>query len=139
MDESIMKGAEAVSLFCRLNINIKRDLPVRSSEMGLLILVVKSESPVTSIMAADFFKVSKPMIAAMVASLVKKGYLEKTPSENDKRSYILRPTKKAALLVEEAYQEYFRVMELLRAKMGSDFKKLIPLLEQANEILLEEK
>lgn len=134
-----MKGAEAVSLFCRLNINIKRDLPVRSSEMGLLILVVKSESPVTSIMAADFFKVSKPMIAAMVASLVKKGYLEKTPSENDKRSYILRPTKKAALLVEEAYQEYFRVMELLRAKMGSDFKKLIPLLEQANEILLEEK
>ena len=134
-----MKGAEAVSLFCRLNINIKRDLPVRSSEMGLLILVVKSESPVTSIMAADFFKVSKPMIAAMVASLVKKGYLEKTPSENDKRSYILRPTKKAALLVEEAYQEYFRVMELLRAKMGSDFKKLIPLLEQANEILLDEK
>lgn len=139
MNDNLIKGAEAVSLFCRLNINTKRDLPVRSSEMGLLILIVKSQAPVTSIMAADFFKVSKPMIATMVAALFKKGYLKKMPSADDKRSYILRATDKAVLLVEEAYQEYFRVMELLSAKMGKDYETLVELLDQANRALLEAK
>lgn len=32
-------AAETVSLFCRLNLNGKKELPVRSSEMGLLILL----------------------------------------------------------------------------------------------------
>lgn len=139
MDNSIIMGAEAVSLFCRLHVNTKKDLPVRSSEMGLLILVAKSETPVTSVLAADFFKVSKPMVAAMVASLRKKGYLEKAPLAGDKRSYRLCATEKAAALVEEAYQAYFCVMELLKTKMGGNFEKMIALLEQANQILLEEK
>lgn len=137
--ELFIKGAEAVSLFSRLNIHMKKNLPVRSSEMGLLIYVCKNAEPVTSVMAADFFKVKKPMVAAMVAVLVKKGYLEKIPSADDRRSYILRPTETATALVEEAYREYFRVMELLSQRMGGDFETMIGLLERANEILLEER
>ncbi|MFR9236080.1 MAG: hypothetical protein ACLVLH_25165 [Eisenbergiella massiliensis] len=44
-----------------------KELPVRSSEMGLLILLVTSKEKITPKAAADF-GVSKPMIASMVKS-----------------------------------------------------------------------
>ena len=140
MSDELIKGAETVSMFCRLNINIKKDLPIRSSEMGLLILIYKSDKPVTPVMAADFFKVKKPMITTMVSNLLKHGYIEKIPSLDDKRSFSLNPTEKARQLVDDTYSEYMKTMELLRHKLGSiDFGKLIILLKKANSILLEEK
>ncbi|WP_099221982.1 MarR family winged helix-turn-helix transcriptional regulator [Listeria costaricensis] len=139
MDNKLEHGAEAVSLFCRLNINTKKNLPVRSGEMGLLIYICKTEVAVTSVMAADFFKVKKPLIAAQVASLSKAGYLEKVPSQTDKRSFILRPTSKAKTLVEETFTEYLSTMSHLATKLGNDFETLIILLDKANKILLEER
>ena len=140
MNEDLIKVAETVSMFCRLNINIKKELPIRSSEMGLLILVCKSEKTVTPVMAADFFKVKKPMITAMVSSLQKHGYIEKVPSLEDKRSFSLNPTENARRLVDDTFTEYIKTMELLRQKLGTkDFNNLIKLLENANTVLLEEK
>lgn len=134
-----IKGAEAVSLFCRINMNTKHDLPIRASEMGLLILIVKSEEPQTPVQIAEFFKVTKPMISTMVNSLVKKGYLFKTPSSTDRRSFTLRPTEQAISLVEEAYSEYFKTMEQLKTQMGCDkYNQLIELIELANNILTED-
>ncbi len=140
MRDELIKGAETVSMFCRLNINIKKDLPIRSSEMGLLILICKNDIPVTPVMAADFFKVKKPMITTMVFNLLKHGYIEKIPSPDDKRSFSLNPTEKARQLVYDTYSEYMKTMELLRHKLGAiDFGKLVILLEKSNSILLEEK
>lgn len=140
MSEVLIKGAETVSMFCRLNINMKKDLPVRSSEMGLLILICKSENPVTPGMAANFFKVKKPMITTMVSNLLKHGYIEKVPSPEDKRSFSLNPTEQARQLVDDTFIEYIKTMELLRQKLGAtDFGNLITLLEKANSVLLEEK
>jgi len=140
MNDELIKGAETVSMFCRLNINIKKDLPIRSSEMGLLILIYKSDIPVTPVMAADFFKVKKPMITTMVSNLLKQGYIEKIPSLVDKRSFSLNPTEKTRQLVDVTYSEYMKSMELLRHKLGPiDFGKLVTLLEKSNFILLEEK
>jgi len=136
----LIKGAEAVSLFCRLTINTKKNIPIRSSEMGLLILTVKSDTPITPIMAADYFKVKKPMITTMVNKLAAQDYITKTPSQEDKRSFILTPTDKAITLVEQTYDEYYKTMELLQKELGNnDYKTLIHLLEQANMILLEDK
>jgi len=140
MNDELIKGAETVAMFCRININTKKDLPIRSSEMGLLILLCKSDKPVTPVLAADFFKVKKPMITPMVSSLLKHGYIEKIPSLEDKRSFSLKPTEKARHLVDDTYSEYMKTMELLSQKLGTrDFDKLITLLEKANSILLEEK
>lgn len=140
MSEVLIKGAETVSMFCRLNINMKKDLPVRSSEMGLLILICKSENPVTPGVAANFFKVKKPMITTMVSNLLKHGYIEKVPSLEDKRSFSLNPTEQARQLVDDTFTEYIKTMELLRQKLGAtDFGNLITLLEKANSVLLEEK
>lgn len=138
--KTLIAGAEAVSLFCRLNINAKKNLPIRSSEMGLLIFVVKSEGSVTPVMASDFFKVTKPMVTTMVNALSKKGYLTKLQSPADKRSFTLYPTEKAVQLVEETYTEYFKNMSYLKSAMGQKkYDKMIALLELANYILLEDK
>ena len=140
MSDELEKGAETVSMFCRLNINVKKDLPIRSSEMGLVILIYKSDKPVTPVMAADFFKVKKPMITSMVSNLLKHGYIEKISKLEDKRSYSLKLTEKAKLLIDDTYSEYMKTMELLRHKLGFiDFDKLISLLKKANFTLLEEK
>lgn len=140
MSKDLIQGAETVSMFCRLNINTKKDLPIRSSEMGLLILICKSENPVTPVKAADFFKVKKPMITAMVSSLQKHGYIEKVPSLEDKRSFSLNPTKIGRKMVDDTYIEYIKTMELLRQELGiKDFDNLITLLEKANNVLLGEK
>lgn len=140
MDEILVESAEAISMFCRLNMANRKNIPIRSSEMGLIILVVKNEKPVTSVMAADFFKVTKPQITTMVASLSKQGYLIKIRLESDKRSFILKPTEKALSLVNDTYQEYYRVMELLKNRLGMDrFENMVSLLEEANDIMLEDK
>ncbi len=139
MDDFIL-ASEQISLFCRLNINSKKELPIRASEMGMLIYLCKINGDKTPMGVANFFKVTKAMATNMVSSLSKKGYLEKQPSPEDRRSILLVPTPLAENLVESTYQEYYKTMELLQKKMGADeFHQLIVCLQKANQILLEEK
>lgn len=136
----IIEGAQVISLFCRINMNLKKDIPIRSSEMGLLIYLVKEDNNPTPVEIAEFFKVSKPMVTAMINSLTRKGYLIKSPSQSDRRSFTLQPTEKAVKLVGQTYTEYYSSMKLLQNKLGQkDYNNLITLLNNANGILLEEK
>lgn len=140
MKEDIITCADVVSRFCRLNINTKRDIPIRASEMGALICVQKSGAPATPLMISNFFGIAKPSVTDMVNSLIKKNYLIKIPSKVDKRSYTLEVTLKGHELVESTSNEYFRTIELLEEKMGcQEFKLFIQLLEKANEVLSEER
>lgn len=135
-----INAAEQVSLFCRLNINKKWNLPIRASEMGLLIYLCKTEGEKTPMGAAHFFKVTKANATNMVSSLIRQGYLQKEQSREDRRSYLLIPTEKAIDLVEHTYMEYYKTMEKLKEKMGNrEFETFVSLLQKANEILLEEK
>lgn len=138
--DKLIKSSKQISLFCRLNLNTKQELPIRSSEMGMLIYLVKTEEEKTPNAVAKFFKVTKSMATNMATSLLNNGYIEKIKSEADKRSFLLIPTDKAIRLVEDTYEEYFRTMSLLESKMGEQkFDEFIRLLETANKILLEEK
>ena len=58
---------------------------------------------------ATFLGISTPNAAYKVNSLVKKGYLEKIQSEDDKREFHLRPTKK--------YFDYYDVSNAYRSKV----------------------
>lgn len=51
-----INATEQVSLFCRLSINKKRNLPIRASERGLLIYLCKSEGEKTPMSVAHFLK-----------------------------------------------------------------------------------
>lgn len=140
MKENLITSAEIVSRFYRLQMNIKRDIPVRPSEMGALIFVAKSENPVTPLMISDFFGISKPSVTDMVNSLIKNGYLIKIPSTKDRRSYFVSVTPKGHELVESTFKEYVKILELLEEQMGvQDFELLVQLLEKANKILSGER
>lgn len=138
--DRMIRISEQIALFCRLNIISKRKLPIRSSEMGMLIYLVKTEGNKTPNAAAKFFNITKAMATNMVTSLLNNGYIIKKQSEKDKRSFILIPTDKAIRLVNDTYSDYFKMISILESKMGENkFNELIQLLETANTIILEEK
>lgn len=138
--DRMIRISEQIALFCRLNIIAKRKLPIRSSEMGMLIYLVKTEGNKTPNAAAKFFNITKAMATNMVTSLLNNGYIIKKQSEKDKRSFILIPTDKAIRLVNDTYSDYFKMISILESKMGENkFNELIHLLETANTIILEEK
>lgn len=136
----LISASQQISLFCRMNNNTKRELPIRSSEMGMLIYLVKTKEEKTPIGVARFFRFTKSMATNMVTSLSTNGYIEKKQSPTDKRSSLLIPTDKAIQLVEDTYEGYFKMLSVLKTKMGEEaFNKLLMLLETANDVLLEEK
>lgn len=61
-----------ISKFCRAYNDLKRDLPIRPSEMGVLNIVTKREGFYTPIMIAQLLEVSKVMITNHIISLEKK-------------------------------------------------------------------
>ena len=136
MDDNLIASAEVMAMFCRLKMNVKHDLPVRSSEMGVLIFVEKQKNPVTPSMISAFFRIAKPSVTAQVSVLVRKGYLDKVQSEKDKRSYALAVTEKGRDLLHSAFADYYSSIRNLKEKMGnSSFTLLVELMERANEIL----
>ncbi len=140
MRETISIAAEEIAMFCRLQMHAKKGLPIRSSEMGVLIYVQKQNEGVTPLMISNFFQIAKPSVTAMINELVKKRYLAKIPSSTDGRSYVVSITEKGKELVASTHEEYFKAIALLEDKMGArDFKTFIELMERANTILSEER
>lgn len=139
MNQNINKYMDSISRFCRSQINFKRDLPIRSSEMGVLIYIEKNNNKVTPVMISSFFGISKPAVTTMINSLVKKEYLTKMNCQNDKRSYTLKLTLQGYNLLNSTYDEYFKMIELIKNGMGKqEFEVFIELIQKANRILGEE-
>ncbi|WP_312651295.1 MarR family transcriptional regulator [Proteiniclasticum sp.] len=140
MNHLLDTAAEEISLFSRQLIYLKKELPIRSSEMGLLIFVQKQNEGATPLLISSFFRISKPSVTAMINELISKGYLVKKPSETDRRSYTVAVTDSGEELVASTHSEYFRGIEILKKKMGDlDFESLINLIHKANTILSEER
>lgn len=132
----IESGAETIQIFSRLWLNTKKDLPVRFSEMRLLLLLEKSKEAVTPVMAAEALGIKKQVITTMTNALEKKGYVIKNPSATDKRSHILSPTQKGMDLVKRRYAEYHRTVGRMKEELGDvDFATFIVLLERVNSTL----
>lgn len=131
-------AAEEIALFCRLQHNSKRELPLRPAEMGVLILIHKNEEPVTPMMIGDFFQITKPSVSVMLKELIKGEYLEKRQSTNDGRSYLVSLTEKGEAVVLSAREEYYRAVALLREGLGEEeFDALVGLISRANQVLRE--
>lgn len=136
MNNMLIDSADIMSMFCRLQTNSKPDIPIRSSEMGVLIFIQKQGVPVTPMNISQFFKITKPSVTSMVNALVKKGYLSKEQSEVDKRSYILKITDKGNALVDSTFNDYYKSIGLLQDNMGEYvFNQFIESMQLANNIL----
>ena len=139
MDQYFEANA-ALSLFCKNYMELKKDLPIRPSEMAVLNIITGRPGPHTPVMVAQMMGGSKPMITALVTALAEKGYITREPSKEDKRAYYIIPTRKALDLVKSAGQETQGHLTRLIETMGqADFDKLVELAKCANQILGGEK
>jgi DNA-binding MarR family transcriptional regulator len=117
---------------------VKQDLPLRSSEMGVLIYLSKQTGDVTPLMVSEFLRVKKPSVTPLIQTLIKKGYVTKQRSQVDKRSYTLQVTERGSRLLEEVEADYLLSVSVLKEKLGDDqFNEWIRLTEKANTILEE--
>lgn len=125
-----------LSVFAKNYMELKKDLPIRPSEMAVLNIITETKGPYTSVMIAKMLNVSKPMITAHMTSLKKKGYIYKESCQNDKRVFYICPTQKAIDLVEKTKVDLTNQLDDLMEKMGEDeFKMFVHLVDKANHIL----
>lgn len=137
MEQYIVANA-VFSKFSRNYMELKKNLPIRPSEMGVLNILAATPGPHTSVMLAELLGVSKPMITASLNSLSEKGYITKEQSQEDKRVYHVLLTPKAKQLVEDARVDTNRQLARLEEALGQEgFVQLIELTRKAN-LLLEE-
>ena len=135
MDKYFVANA-VLSIFVKSYVELKKDLPIRPSEMGVLNIITETPGLHTPMMLADALKVSKPMITAHLTSLMNKGYITKQPSLEDKRAYYIVPTEKARALVKCAKDDLYQRLDQLVDGMGEEqFDLLVKLAGEANRIL----
>lgn len=131
--DKYFKANAVLSVFSKNYMELKRGLPVRPSEMGVLNIIAQTPGPHTSVMLAELLNVSKPMITAHLTSLSEKGYITKEQSKDDKRAYYIIPTEKAMALVESAKAETNEQLKQLEAAIGEEaFCSLVELVQKVN-------
>lgn len=130
-------NANAVfSIFSRDYMELKKDLPIRPSEMGVLNIITKREGLFTPLMIAEFLEVSKPMITTHITILEKKGYILREYSKNDKRSFYVIPTEKAKDLVKVTEKKMSKYLQQIENSLGKEnFDILLQILTDTNRIL----
>ena len=126
----------AFSKFSKNYMELKKGLPIRPSEMGVLNILAATPAPHTSVMLAELLGVSKPMITAYLTALSEKDYIAKEQSQDDKRVYHVLPTPKAMQLVEDAKADTnAHLADLVSALGQEDFDMLVKLTQKANQAL----
>ncbi|MBQ8357229.1 MAG: MarR family transcriptional regulator [Clostridia bacterium] len=117
---------------------LKKDLPIRPSEMGVLNIITRREGDFTPLTLAEMIGVSKPMIAAHLQALLKKGYIRKEVSLDDKRSFYVRPTEKAWALADAFEAKQTEYLKAIEARLGEGaFAELTRLLGETQNVLDE--
>ena len=130
-------NANAVfSIFSKNYMELKKDLPIRPSEMGVLNIITKKDGLFTPLMIAELLEVSKPMITNHITVLENKGYIVREYSKEDKRSFYVIPTEKAKELVKVSEKKMSKYLQQIENSLGKEnFDKLLQMLTDTNRIL----
>lgn len=130
--DKYMNADIAFSKFSRNYMDLKRELPIRPSEMAVLNIITQREGKYTPLMITELLGVSKPMIAAHIQVLLKNGYIYKEPSEDDGRSFYVLPTEKATELADKFNAKQAEYLKRIETQIGeNDFDELVCLLDKA--------
>lgn len=137
--DPFFKANAVLAVFSKNYMELKKGLPIRPSEMGVLNIITQTPGPHAPMMLAELLHVSKPMITAHLTSLSKKGYITKDQSAEDGRVYYVLPTEKALDLVASAKKDMDRQLSHMVEAMGQeDFDHFVSLAEKAIIILKKE-
>lgn len=136
--DKYLKANMVFSKFSRDYMEMKKNLPIRPSELAVLNIITKREGKFTPLMIKELLGVSKPMITAHINILEKKGYVYKNYVLNDKRSFYVTPTEKANVLVSEAERKTTAKLKEIEIELGEErFDELINLLEKSQTKLIK--
>lgn len=129
--DKYMNANMVISKFSRNYMDLKKELPIRPSEMAVLNIITQRDGRYTPLMIAELLGVSKPMIAAHIQVLSKKGYIYKEPSLEDKRSFYVLPTEKAMELTNRFNAKQTEYLKEMETTLGeTKFEELVSLLDQ---------
>lgn len=115
-----------------------REMSLTSTEVFCVEIIHALNNPTVNEFAS-FLQVSSPNAAYKVNSLIKKGYIEKIQSEEDKREYHLRVTQK--------YYEYFNLSQTYLSEVtkraeehfdAEEINKFDKMLEEISQKLMPE-
>lgn len=134
--EKYLNANMVFSKFSRDYMALKKDLPIRPSELAVLNIITKRGGRFTPLMIKELLGVSKPMITAHINILEKRGYIYKDFVLNNKRSFYVMPTQKALLLVDEAEVKTTQKLKEIESMLGEDkFAELIDTLGKIENFL----
>lgn len=138
MDQFFRANA-VLAVFSKRYMELKKNLPIRPSEMGVLNIITQTPGPHTPLMLSELTGVSKPMITAHITSLLGKGYITKEKSVEDMRVYYIHPTQKALELVASAKKDMDRILAHMIEAMGQEaFDQFVSLAEKVNIVMKKE-
>ena len=124
------------SLFCKGYNELKKDLPIRPSEMGVLNIIVQKKGTYTPRMLAKLLDVSKPMITSHITVLEKKGYIIREAAKEDKRSFYVLPTDKAKDLAAKTAETMKLYLQKIEESLSEKkFDLLLQILNDTNKTL----
>lgn len=119
------------SKFSRNYMELKKELPIRPSEMAVLNIITQRDGKYTPLMIAELLGVSKPMITAHIQVLLQKGYIFKETSTDDKRSFYVLPTEKAIELTDSYKIKQADYLKAIEESLGeADFNELVRMLDK---------
>lgn len=134
--DKYMRANIVFSKFSGNYMELKKDLPIRPSEMAVLNIITQRDEQYTPLMIAALLGVSKPMIAAHIQVLLKKGYIYKENSTEDKRSFFVMPTEKAVKLTEKFNIKQTEKLKTIETAVGeTEFDNLVCLLDKTLPVL----
>lgn len=136
MNEPLYQAAAQVTLFCRMALRQKLAIPIRHSDMGVLLYLDSTDEEVTPAAVSSFMGISRPCTTALLKRLERDGYISRHPSPSDGRRYSLALTGKGHRMLSHVHEEYGRIIQDLKEQMGNErFSLFLEMIEESNEIL----
>lgn len=136
--DKYMTANAVFSKFSNAYMDLKKDLPIRPSEMAALNIITQRGGRYTPLMLAELLGVSKSMIAIHLRVLSQKGYIYKEFSPNDKRSFYVMPTEEAIALTDTFKIKQSVHLKTIESALGTEkFEELIQLMDQTLPTLEE--
>lgn len=136
-----MEKLGAVRLFSSLYVKKARKGALTSAqEVDMLFRIALAPEPLTPLELSYAMGVSKTIVSRLIEGLTGKKLVEKQYSRNDKRSYFLKITEEGKQELDSMYYYYLGPIYELQKNLGEeDFKRLMELINKANESMIEKK
>lgn len=131
-------AAERIAQFCRNQVNVKRSLPIRSSDMGVMIFLLQHPFAKAKDIS-DFFDVAPATVAEMIQRLVTLKMIIVDRDTEDARVKRIQLSESGKKFVVETRVEYLASIHSMKECLGEkDFETFITLIQRINESRVKE-